>query len=50
MKKITITFGTGNDSIIHNIEVSNPNELASYLSDLYKKGWNLSEITSIISF
>ena len=48
MKNIKITFGTGNDVMIHNIEVSNPNELGSYLTDLKNAGWNLSEITSIV--
>jgi hypothetical protein len=48
MKKIKITFGTGNESVIHNIEVSHPNELGNYLSELHKKGWNLCEITSIL--
>jgi hypothetical protein len=48
MKNIKITFGTGNDAMIHNIEISNPNELGSYLTDLKNAGWNLSEITSIV--
>ena len=48
MKNIKITFGTGNDSMTHNIEVSNPDELKTYLSDLKNAGWDLSEITSIL--
>ena len=48
MKNIKITFGTGNDAMIHNIQVSNPNELGSYLTDLKNAGWDLAEITSIV--
>jgi hypothetical protein len=48
MKKIKITFGTGEDSVVHNIEVSHPQELINYVNDLHEKGWDLCEITSIV--
>jgi hypothetical protein len=48
MKKIKITFGTGNDAMTHNIDVNNPDELKNYLVDLKNAGWDLSQITSIV--
>ena len=48
MKKIKITFGTGNDSVRHIIDVNHPDELRNFLSALQGAGWNLSEITSIV--